>query len=226
MPLPDQEVRTECDEDLLVYMSWREDHPDLAQAACGEFYERHVKYVYAVIDRSFGQSLGPDGVADMTTETFMRVFERAETYKSCGSDDRDVQRRNVLAWIGAISSNLCLDHFRHPDTRLILVDEWAEDREPTHREETIADDCPTGELRLIHDAMATLTDREQQVLRVTAAYWKNDGTQQRLPNAVAEDLARSFETTSANIRKIRERAMKKLREFVEEAQQALRGERP
>lgn len=226
MPLPDQDVRTECDEDLLVYMSWRSDEPELAQAACGEFYERHKAYLFAVILRSHGKSLGREGVSDMTTETFMRVFERAETYKPSGSSDVDVQRRNVLAWVGAIANNLCLDHFRHPDTRLVLVDEWADDTEPTHREEV--EECfhLSDELRLIHEAMDTLTAREQEVLRVTMAYWKTDGSQQRLPNDVAEDLARSWETTSANIRKIRERAMKKVREFVEAAQQDRRGGRP
>ena len=226
MPLPDQDVRTECDEDLLVYMSWRSDHPELAQAACGEFYERHKLYLYAVILRSHGKSLGLEGVSDMTTEAFMRVFERAETYKPCGSTDTDVQRQNVRAWVGAIANNVCMDHFRDPDTRLVLVDEWAEDRAPTHcyKEEECVE--LSDELRLIHEAMCTLTEREQEVLRVTMAYWKSDGSQERLPNDVAEDLARSFDTTSANIRKIRERAMKKVREFVEAAQQSRRGGKP
>lgn len=226
MPLPDQDVRAECDEDLLVYMSWRSDHPELAQAACGEFYERHKLYLYAVILRSHGRSLGREGVSDLTTETFIRVFERAQTYKPCDSADVDVQRQNVRAWVGAIANNLCLDHFRDPDTRLVLVDEWAEDTEPTHRGEEEERIEFSDELRLIHEAMATLTDREQEVLRVTMAYRKNDGSQERLPNDVAEDLARSFDTTGANIRKIRERAMKKVREFVEAAQLNRRGGKP
>lgn len=226
MPLPDQGVSTECDEDLLVYMSWRSEYPELAQAACGEFYERHKLYLYAVILRSHGKSLGREGVSDMTTETFMRVFERAQTYKPCGSEDADTQRQNVRAWVGAIAGNVCMDYFRDSDTHLVLVDEWTNDADPTHHDKDEECNQLSDELLLIHEAMVTLTDREQEVLRVTMAYWKNDGSQERLPNHVAEDLARSFETTSANIRKIRERAMKKVRNFVEAAEQSRRGGKP
>ena len=100
-----QDVRDDSDEDLLVYVGWKAEHPELASAACDEFYRRHLKYVYAVIDRAYGSELGKEGVMDMVTDTFLRVYERAHTYQPCGEKDQGRQRRNALAWVSTIAVN-------------------------------------------------------------------------------------------------------------------------
>ena len=84
MPLRGHDVRGESDEDLLVDVGWQAERPKLANAACDDFYRRHIKYVYAVIDRADGSELGKDGVVDTMTDTFLRVHERASTYQTCG----------------------------------------------------------------------------------------------------------------------------------------------
>lgn len=220
MPLQGHDVRDDTDEDLLVYVGWKAEHPELASAACDEFYRRHLKYVYAVIDRAYGSELGKDGVMDMVTDTFLRVYERAHTYQPCGEKDQGRQRRNALAWVSTIAINLCRDHFRAPDTRILLVDEWSESTEPLARDEEYVDPILTGDLRCIHEAMAKLSEREQTIVRVTMNYWKPGSEHQRLPNDVVEDLARTFDISSENLRKIRERAMKKIRASVDECQKA------
>jgi RNA polymerase sigma factor (sigma-70 family) len=222
--MPGLQVDQDSDEDLLVFISWQEDQPDVAKAACSEFYQRHLKYMFAVIKRAFGEELGQHGVEDMVNETFIRVFEKANTYKACGESCLDRQRKNVRAWMGAIAMNLCRDHFRHPDTQLTLVDDWGDDEAARQRPR---EDSPTrlsDDMKCVHEAMNLLSENEQSVTRVTMAYWKADSESQRLPNDVAADLARSLDTSSENIRKIRERAMKKLRESIEACRKARRGD--
>lgn len=220
MPLQGQDVHGESDEDLLVYIGWKAEEPELAKAACDEFYRRHLKYVYAVISRAYGTELGNDGVMDMVTDTFLRVYEKASTYKPCGEKDPARQRRNALAWVSTIAQNICKDHFRNPDTQLVLVDEWSEDAEPPASSDQYVEPEFTGALKCIHEAMASLSEREQTILRVTMDYWKPGSENQRLPNNVAEELARTFGITSENLRKIRERAMRKLRERVDECRRS------
>jgi RNA polymerase sigma factor (sigma-70 family) len=216
MPLQGHDVRGDGDEDLLVYVGWKAEHPELANAACDEFYRRHLKYVYAVIDRAYGSELGTDGVVDMVTDTFLRVYERASTYQPCGEKDPDRQRRNALAWVSTIALNLCKDHFRNPDTQIVLVDEWSDATDPAARSEQYIAPALDGDLKCIHEAMEKLSEREQAILRVTMDYWKPGSEHQRLPNDVAEELARTFDITSDNLRKIRERALRKLRASVDE----------
>lgn len=220
MPVPEPEVRTESDEDLLVFMGWRGEHPEIAKAACAEFYARHLNYVYCVVRRSFGAVLRDHGVEDMVMDTFARVYERALTYAPCGSGDRDVQRRNALAWVGKIAINACADYFRQPDTQLYLVDELDDRAQPLSLDEQPFGE-PSGELALIQKAMETLSERERAIVRVTTAYWDFDRQHQRLPNQVVAELARSFDTTAENIRKIRERALKKIKQYYETARGAL-----
>ena len=79
------------------------------------------------------------------------------------------------------------------------------------------DDEPSTspELELMRRALGELTERERDVLRVTALYLRA-GDNQRLPNAVSAELAQRWGTNSDNIRAIRSRAMKKLKSFVAE----------
>jgi DNA-directed RNA polymerase sigma subunit (sigma70/sigma32) len=74
----------------------------------------------------------------------------------------------------------------------------------------------SGDLKCVQAAMDKLSDRERAILRITMDYWKHGSEHQRLPNDVAEDLARTFDITSDNLRKIRERALRKLKASVDE----------
>jgi RNA polymerase sigma factor (sigma-70 family) len=216
MPFPDQDFRGESDEDLLVYMSLLPDDPDVARAACEEFYNRHSRYILAVIGRAHREMLGDQTVEDLVMETFRRVYEKAHTYKACGAMDANGARRNVLAWVGAIAHNACADHYRHPDSGLQLVDDW-EPVETLIVPTKVAGLSPN--LQLVHEALATLSDRDRTVLLVTMQYYDPTRPHQRLPNEVAADLAKSFDTTQENIRKVRERALARLRKQIETAKQ-------
>ena len=59
-----------------------------------------------------------------------------------------------------------------------------------------------------------LTEREQEVLRVTLHWYDPSSEHQRLPNEVAAELAKRLGTTPENLRKIRERALAKVEEEV------------
>ena len=61
---------------------------------------------------------------------------------------------------------------------------------------------------------AYLHRSERDVLQVTALYKRAGEEHGRLPNAVAQDLSKRWGTTNDNIRAIRVRAMKKLKEFL------------
>jgi DNA-directed RNA polymerase sigma subunit (sigma70/sigma32) len=70
-------------------------------------------------------------------------------------------------------------------------------------------------LRLLREALDTLTERERDVLRVAALYFRPGEEHQRLPNEVSAELARRWDTTNENLRAIRSRAAKKLKQYLE-----------
>lgn len=216
MGSPNHDVRAEKDEDLLVLMSWQTEHPDLARAACGEFYSRHVEYLYARL-RKHRESVGEHGVEDLVMDAFKRAYEKAHTYSPIKSSDPDAARRNVRAWLGTIASRLLQDQLRRPDSALKLVGDWESD-EPLAS--NAAEASGGAEDQLIGKALATLTLNERRVVDVTMQYYAPGEKHQRLPSGVAEDLAASLDTSVENLRQLRKRAFDKLRDYVAKSRQA------
>lgn len=174
------------------------------------FYARHVRYLYGVLQRQQTKLLSLAGVSaeDLVQETFHRAFERAHTFKADDLDDPEQLRRRTRAWLGRVAQNLVADHFER--FREVSASPYLDRVSCDAIDETPR---ASRELDLVSEGLDTLSEREQDVLRVTALYHRA-GDHQRLPNAVSAELAQRWGTTNENIRAIRSRALKKLTEFV------------
>jgi len=69
------------------------------------------------------------------------------------------------------------------------------------------------ESKCLQEALATLTEREREVILLSAQY-SIDGKQLRLPPDVLDGLYERLETTKMNLRTIRKRARAKVKEYV------------
>ncbi len=103
------DLTDETDGDLLLFMSWNADDPDAASAALGEFYRRHMKYLYDRCARAYADDIGDAGVEDLVQETFWRAFEKASTYVPQRANNADHARHALRAWLGQIAHRLFLD---------------------------------------------------------------------------------------------------------------------
>jgi RNA polymerase sigma factor (sigma-70 family) len=198
------------DAELLERVAAREGHPRAARDAEAALYARHVRYLYGALAARQSRLLAIAGLSaeDLVQETFHRAFERAHTFTTEGVIDPEHLRRRTRAWLGRIAQNLLADRLER--VREVSSTPYVERVSC----EAIDEPPPSSpELRLVRDALAELSDREQDVLRVTALYLRA-GDHQRLPNAVAAELADRWATTSENVRAIRSRAMKKLRQLL------------
>jgi RNA polymerase sigma factor (sigma-70 family) len=220
MAAPDHDIRAESDEDLLVWMSWRVDQTQTAKAACTELYARHVEYLFRRLAKH-REAIGEHEIEDIVIESFKKAYEKARTYQPVGGSNRDIARRNVRAWLGTIAHNLVMDQLRRPDRALRLVGEW-EPLEESIR--PLGDGEFTPEHRLLHEALATLSENERRVLEVTTQFMAPGEKHQRLPSGIAEDLAKSLHTTVDNIRQLRKRALDKLRMYMERARRPIKQE--
>ncbi|MCI0458582.1 MAG: sigma-70 family RNA polymerase sigma factor [Gemmataceae bacterium] len=208
------DVSSESDGDLLVYMSLREDAPAHACAAWAEFYRRHVGYLYPVCRRALSTvSRCPLAPEDLVQDTFRRVYEHAGTFDAGDVRDPDGLRRLVRAWLGAIATNLVRDVLRERET---VPPEVLLDPELCSAVAARSDCGPPADLLAIaREVMTTdLSAEEQEVLRITYEWYDPDREHQRLPNDIAADLAGRLRTTTENLRKIRQRALRKFKEGV------------
>ena len=165
------------------------------------------------VQRLIRRSLGDLGVSDLVQETFVRAFERAATFKSRGATDGDATRRRVRGWLGKIANRRFLDTLRGPaESSLSDTDSIAD------LSAADVDDCEPDQgsprVKLIREALATLTERERHVLRVTADWYRHGQVHQRVSKADLGQLASQLQTTAVNIRQIRKRAIDKVRDYI------------
>lgn len=199
------------EEELLRLAASRE-APELdVRRAQAEFYERHVRYLYGVLKRREGVLVRVGGLAveDLVQETFQRAFQYGASFRGGTADGPERERLRVRAWLGRIAENLVRDALSRGQERAAtpyVELQSTEDLEPAPPS--------SPELRAVREGLEQLTEREQDVLRVTALYQRMDDGQDRLPNAVAAELATRWGTNNQNIRAIRSRAMKKLQGLV------------
>lgn len=201
----------ETDDDLVVYMTWKQDDPAVACEAWAEFYRRHVTYLFGVCYKAFGNTLkSRDRITDLVTDVFKRVYEHADSFKPSGLTDRDAMRKRVRAWLGTIARRVFLDGLppenAPPAESQLEQDRWQNIAEPEGVNK------PESKLiAVVKNAMQKcLTEREREVLRVTLHWYDPGSEHQRLPNDVAAELAKRLGTTPENLRKIRERSITKM----------------
>jgi len=206
-----KESPTEATDAELLARVARGDHdPARSRDAQAQFYERHVRYLYGALrKRRQLLELAGESAEDLVQETFQRAFERAQTFRGAPELDTDRQRQRTRAWLGRVAHSLLVDKLR---------DEPARADSPYLERLGVDDDdsggAVTPALERVVQALGSMSEREQDILRVTALYYRAGHESQRLPNRVSEELAQRWQTTNDNIRAIRSRALKRLKALV------------
>ncbi len=211
-------ISTASNEDLLRLMARKDECLSAANQAFAEFYYRHRQYLKARLCNVARGWLDENGVSDFVQDTFLRVYEKAHTFKGKGLQDELEEQKFVRAWLNTIATNLLRDWLR---TRQGLRFETFDDENVVREAEgklwlaRHARFHKSPETELIHRAFDTLSERERDVLRVYGQFASPDNQQLTIPDAELEKLARNLNTSKENIRQIKKRARDKIEKFVE-----------
>lgn len=202
------------DSELLRRMADEACERSARREAWGVFYERHAQYVYRACAGAHSKLIGIDKVPDAVTDTFLRVYEKAGTFKAVASSTEDRQRA-VRAWLMRINENIVRDYFRGAPRVTFAEDSELEEQESGGYETHPTADGPVNtRTALIEEGLKQLSEREQLVLRETVFWYVPGARQQRMPHVAMERLAKDLGTTPTNVRQIRARAMATLRQYV------------
>ena len=185
--------------------------------AWDEFYARHGGYLYTFCKIAFMDRVGGHRIEEIVQDALVKAFQKAATFQNEADLSLEDQRRLARGWLGTICKRIVSDYFRGQPTVDFMDDEALEAREA--RDAWIGsgsdvDPIHAARLRTIEEGLATLSDREQEVIRTTLM-WSNLGAKGKLPHKVMTDLTTSLTITPDNVRKIRERGMAKLRVYVD-----------
>jgi len=204
---------SETDEDLLVFMTWKSDHPKAAKAAFAEFHSRHLRYLYAVCLEAYADDIGHGAVEDLVQEAFWRAYEKADTFTPINGGE-DAARKRIRAWLGKIAYRLVLTAARRQKRPIRLVT-GEDDRVHDCPDRTVPRRDLTREEELVRRGLReVLNERECQVLESFASYYDAESEHQYPPDGLVAELCGRLMTTEENIRQIRRRALAKLKDFV------------
>jgi RNA polymerase sigma factor (sigma-70 family) len=205
------------DFELIRRMAERDANPTLARQAWAVFYVRHRGCMLRVTGVAHTDLIGPDRVRDAVQDGFVKSFAGAKNFDRTECCEPIVQQRKVRAWLGRIIENVIRDSFRGQPQVTFVDSEDLEDLGGSVPDAIDQIGVPENErLRLLESGLSLLSDEEQAVLRATMFWWRSGVRQQRMPNSAMQRLAVQLGTTSDNVRQIRSRAMKKLKNHVNE----------
>lgn len=211
---------TETDEDLLIFMSMREEDVESARAAWAVFHARHARFIYGqccwTLERYIGDRYGKQAIRDMAAElaneTLLRVCEKAGTFKLKGSRDPDQMRRQVRAWAGTIARNIVCDWLRNRshETGAGTIDALTDTDDEETNDEVHRDpvfDC----IRRLVDA---LPEKERMVLDTYMMFYDPRDPGRKLPSEESKQLAAQLGLSTVSLRQIKGRVMKRLEPLI------------
>lgn len=186
---------------------------DDAREAFRVFYERHEPWLRAMIrTRRLGRLVDWDeGRKDAVQLTFQRAYRGAGSFKLedlAGCDENSAARR-VRAWLGGIATNVIADIHRVQGMEAPLYEDQ-QDAPPTPLELLDPADPPPV-VQALAAELEQLSEKEQEVVAADMEH-KSGIANEHLPPGVAQELADKWGTTTAYVRKVRQRAHQKLKE--------------
>ncbi len=159
-------------------------------------YELYVERIYAF----FAYRLpGPDDAEDLTATTFERIVRHAGRY--------DEARGTLATWIFTIAERVLIDHYRWHGRR---DEQSLPDDGDIVDQSMVWDDAPSeGLAPALQRALQQLSPREQQVIGLRFG-----------GDLSGREIARLLGTSDDNAHQILSRALRRLRQQLDDAQAA------
>lgn len=174
-----------------------------AMNAFGELYDIYKDVLWGLCVKVCGDN----ATADLVYERTWRNIQNHPNY--------DYREHNVSfeTWMSRIAHNAWCDVMKKSvpiaeDTidDIIATEEGIEEEEME----------PSTNTRVIDEAMAELTDKERDILKTYLIYDTDKNL--HVPQEVLDELKNRYQTTSANLRKIKSRALEKVHDYVRKHQ--------
>jgi RNA polymerase sigma factor (sigma-70 family) len=180
-----------------------------------EFYRRFAPYIFKIATHSCRIYPDSESLAkDLTQETFISAFNAIDKFTITVGDD-SVFNKKIKGWLGKIANNrfLKLWALRKNENADIEV---ADEHEPIYDMFEILYDPPLEErpssaIILLREAMSQLKEIDQHIVNSYAAEGCLESTR-HISDRTMHLLCETYQTTSENIRKRKNRALIKIKE--------------
>lgn len=186
--------------------------------AKGEFYYRYSSFLLRVCRKACSNFDSGNSLAeDIFQNTMQEGIENIEAiYKNSSQNTTNLDNQ-IKRWLSRIAHNEFISFLRrNKDEKLLAASERVKSDE-VEVEFDLGEDPkdPVENSQFGHldpeKILGVLSDRERYILMVYYSYFDPDNPNRHLPDNEIEKLCTMFDISSAYLRKIKSRALKKLR---------------
>jgi RNA polymerase sigma factor (sigma-70 family) len=207
-----QPLTNEALADLFLAMAMKEEDRQNAEKAFTEFYNRYKSFLFTVIKKACKswEMYGDELIETVFENTFLTVFDKAETFLKLDDIPFERQEKRMKAWLSQIAKNEMLQllrQYRIDKDKVEFTDDLSlVERMEDETEENISDD-----ILLAEKALQTLNERDRNILVTYLMY--EDGNK-KLPSSEIQKLADMWGVLPDNMRQIKKRSLAKLEIFI------------
>ena len=193
----------EADEWMRVIRENLDSDKEKAKEAFGNIYSKYNAVLWWMCSKACGDRANADLVYD---STWKRIWNHP---------DYDFKRHGVefVTWMARIAHNVWVDVKKK---QVQMADDAIDDLIQTEVGEEEEEVIPSFNMMLIEGAMAELTEKERDILKTYIVY--DTDKMKHVPSEVLDDLKERYQTTSVNLRKIKSRALEKVRDYISKHQ--------
>jgi RNA polymerase sigma factor (sigma-70 family) len=197
---------------LFLAMAMKEDDRAEAEKAFNEFYNRYKDYLDTVVRKvcSSWKMYGVELAESVFQNTFITVFEKAESFIIIDDLDFKKQETRMKAWLGKIAKNemlILLRDMKDRKDKLEYTDDFSFGFNNIDEPIAYSEDYLIAE-----KALSSLNERDRDILVTYLIY--EDGNK-KLPREEIQRLANLWNVLPDNLRQIRKRSFEKMKQFFE-----------
>lgn len=207
-----QPLTNEALADLFLAMAMKEEDRQNAEKAFTEFYNRYKSFLFTVIKKACKswEMYGDELIETVFENTFLTVFDKAETFLKLDDIPFERQEKRMKAWLSQIAKNEMLQLLRQYRIDKDKV-EFTDDLSFVERMEDETEEIISDDILLAEKALQTLNERDRNILVTYLMY--EDGNK-KLPSSEIQKLADIWGVLPDNMRQIKKRSLAKLEIFI------------
>lgn len=207
-----QPLTNEALANLFLAMAMKEEDRQNAEKAFTEFYNRYKNFLFTVIKKACKswEMYGDELIETVFENTFLTVFDKAETFLKLDDIPFERQEKRMKAWLSQIAKNEMLQLLKQYRIDKDKI-EFTDDLNFIERIENETEEITSDDILLAEKALKTLSERDRNILITYLIY--EDGNK-KLPSSEIQKLANMWGVLPDNMRQIKKRSLAKLEIFI------------
>ena len=205
---PTRPFQDETDSDLLTIISWNEEDPANSRLAFKEFVFRFNPYIWKILNAVV--NLSREDREDIHQNILVVIFQKAGTFDSSKAKKPEEVPKMLKSWIGTITKNEFRKYFRAFGNQSDFIS--LEDMQIDRVNDTYFSGLSPIQKQAFEDAFNSLEKMEQEIIQVSFLFFRNS---KQVDKQERDAIEKKYGITFATFRKRKERAIKKMKHYVE-----------